>query len=198
MLRQVPCGAIATGFQPYPSDATDTATAVQFPVCKHGGWQECGLQSQQLCAANITGDPLQMAALVDCHFAKGSASGAAAISPTTGSDCADEVSLDYEKIYSCAFEGQYPVPYGLGLLLAAFSEQLSRGVKAVPQMYIDGEQTIAWQDEGALLKAICDAYKGAAKPAGCADATVARLSLSAARRRASSGFVGTELCSTTA
>ena len=39
--------------------------------------------------------------------------GAGVISPTIGADCAAQLKFDYAKVYSCAFEGQYPAPYGL-------------------------------------------------------------------------------------
>ena len=70
---QNPCGKIATAFKPYPAAAAEAAAegAEEFPVCRHGGWQECGMQSEALCVANMTGDPLAMAALVDCHFRLG-------------------------------------------------------------------------------------------------------------------------------
>lgn len=175
-LRQIPCGAIATAFQPYPSESTaDTIAPIAFPVCKHGGWQECGLQSEQLCVKNVTGDPYKMAALVDCHFDAGAAGGAGIISPTTGSDCAKNLSIPYKEIYECAFEGQYPVPYGKGLLLGAFSEQLARGVKTVPTMFLNGKETMAWSSSASLLKAICEAYTGPAPPKGCAASNVAKL-----------------------
>ena len=145
---------------------------MQFPVCHHGGWQECGLQSQALCALNITGDALQMAALVDCHFSKGAATGATAKDlPTAGSACSANVGIDYAKLFACAFEGQYPVPYGKGLLLAAFEKQIGRGVNSVPRMYLDGTETETWQDPKALLSAICAAYEkknpGVSLPKGC-------------------------------
>ena len=84
MRAQNPCGKIATAFKPYPAEAAaeaaaeeaveaavEAAGAEEFPVCRHGGWQECGMQAEALCVANMTGDPLAMAALVDCHFRLG-------------------------------------------------------------------------------------------------------------------------------
>ena len=79
--------------------------------------------------------------------------------------------IDYAKLFACAFEGQYPVPYGKGLLLAAFEKQIGRGVNSVPRMYLDGTETETWQDPKALLSAICAAYEkknpGVSLPKGC-------------------------------
>lgn len=191
-LRQIPCGALATGFKPYPGGSDDDDDS-GFPVCKHGGWQECGLQSQQLCAKNLTGDALSMASLVDCHFAAGSAGGAGVLSPTAGKDCAAQLGLDYSKVYQCAFEGQYPVPYGLGLLSEAFSEQNERAIKAVPSMFLNGQLTMAWSDTPTLLAAVCAAYTGPSAPAGCAPSNIERLRKEAALRDSSRRQ--TELCS---
>ena len=63
-----------------------------------------------------------------------------------------------------------------GLLLAAFNEQLSRSVKSVPTMFINGRQTQAWGSTGELLKAVCAAYTGASPPAGCSASNIERLS----------------------
>lgn len=177
-LREVPCGAIAKSFKPYPTDSSgidQTNDDEAFPVCKHGGWQECGLQSEALCAANVTGDELVMSQLINCHFEKGAAGGAGLMSPTIGADCALELGLDYDKIFACAFEGQYPVPYGLGLLLGSFNEQNERGVKATPTVMIDGTPTETWGSTANLLEAICGAYTGSTPPAGCASSNILRI-----------------------
>ena len=156
-LKQNPCGGIAIGFQPYPNE---TATgAITFPVCKHGGWQECGLRSQTLCALNITGDPFAMAALVDCHFRNGSAAGAGAMNPTIGSTCASLLGMDYRKLFACAFEGQYPEPYVKGLLLAAFQKSNRPKCQIGSTMFLDGEETIAWTSSAKLLGASCAAIR---------------------------------------
>jgi len=187
-LSQNPCGKIATAFKPYPAspEAVDQSAeavtevvaeaAEEFPLCRHGGWQECGMQAEALCVANMTGDPFAMAALVDCHFSKGSSAGAATTSPTLGSDCAAQLGFDYQKIFTCAFEGQYPAPYGKGLLAAAFNRQISRKIMTVPTMFLNGEETMAWSDPSKLLGAICAAYQGPSPPAGCSQGNIEHIS----------------------
>ena len=43
-LREIPCGALATAYKPYPSSsgrANEDPDDGYFPVCRHGGWSEC-------------------------------------------------------------------------------------------------------------------------------------------------------------
>jgi hypothetical protein len=87
--------------------------------------------------------------------------------------------MDYRKLFACAFEGQYPEPYGKGLLLAAFQNQIGRSVKSVPTMFLDGEETIAWTSSAKLLGAICAAFTknnpSVSTPAGCDAGRIASL-----------------------
>ena len=155
-LREIPCGALATAYKPYPSSsgrANEDPDDGYFPVCKHGGWSECGLQAEALCAGNLTNTTTQ-ARLIDCHFQHGAAGGAGVMSSTIGADCAAEVGLDYDAVFACAFEGQYPVPYGLGLLHAAFSEQNERDVQGTPSVFIDGEATDAAFNSATLVSRV--------------------------------------------
>ena len=76
------------------------------------------------------------------------------MSSTIGADCAAEVGLDYDAVFACAFEGQYPVPYGLGLLHAAFSEQNERDVQGTPSVFIDGEATDAAFNSATLVSRV--------------------------------------------
>jgi hypothetical protein len=93
--------------------------------------------------------------------------------------------LNYSQLYACAFEGQYPIPYGKGLLLGAFEKQISRGVKAVPSMYLDGVETAAWTDPAKLLETICSTFTkknpSASPPAGCNKTAVDTLRRKVAR-----------------
>jgi len=66
--RPSPCGRVVQTYENVSSVQDD-----QFPVCKHGGWFECGLQAQQLCALNLTGSVDSTLKLIDCHFDSGSA-----------------------------------------------------------------------------------------------------------------------------
>lgn len=150
----------------YEKDAAVTDDA--FPVCKHGGWYECGMQAQQLCALNLTGSEWVAAEVIKCHFDHGSASPNP--SPNMTVDCAAKTGIDPQALMNCMFHAQYPAPYGTGLLHESFLLRYEPqfAVTMTPTVFVDGVQPSTWSD-GGLLKAICDAYKGP-KPKGCSAA----------------------------
>jgi len=161
--RPHPSGRIVKTYE-YTTVADDS-----FPVCKHGGWYECGMQAQQLCVLNMTGSAWKAAETIKCHFDHGSTSPTP--SPNMTVECAAKTGLDPQALMHCMFHAQYAPPYGSGLLLSSFlvRHEPAFQVTMTPTVFVDGKIPPTWSD-GGLLKAICDAYQGP-KPKGCATVT---------------------------
>ena len=142
-----------------------------FTYCRHGGWYECELQSNFLCAREMSGNSSAVAfAFNECvndqlgavsdpgHFPRLDVKGAL-------DTCAMSQHIDPQQLYACARER------GPQLLDGTASEGNRRGVAFAPTEYINGKQMADYTN--VTLAAVCEAYKGANKPPACSSKAAA-------------------------
>jgi len=154
--KPYPAGLIATAYQ------NPLTTNNSYPVCEHGGWKECELQAYQLCFANSTNhDSRATKSLIDCHLREMEQGRALNVT----AECASKLKLslkEHEALQACASSGA-----AVQLLQSAFLVGVRRGIIGTPSVFINGQLALGWYNNNtALLMAICDAYSGA-RPAGC-------------------------------
>lgn len=153
-----------------------------FSYCRHGGWYECELQSNFLCARMLSNNSsmaqFDFAECVNDKLGFAADPGTFPQLDVKGAldDCAGASKLDTQALYACARET------GPALLDASFAEGDARGIAFAPTLYINGVQlpsnkfTISVAD-------ICDAYTGSPKPAACAKPARAQATVDAALKQ---------------
>jgi len=152
--RPNPAGLIATSYM-NPLSHNDS-----YPVCVHGGWTECGLQAYQLCVLNTTGDPWALKRVFDCHLSQFQHGPKSQLNITA--ECAVKLHLDHEKLQLCSQGIDATL-----LLQSMFLKAAHRGIIGTPSIFVDGKIAVGWyENRTALLKQVCEAYRGP-PPRGC-------------------------------
>jgi hypothetical protein len=148
-----------------------------YMYCRHGGWYECELHAHYLCAKKMSNnDSYAMFDFVECaNAAMGAQSDPGNFPLTTAVDvmknCATKLKYNWEKLTECTKTDAQQ------LEIAAAAHGYNRGIHFAPTVFVSGKEVSGQTgvDIKAMLKTICDDYKGT-KPAACSAASIAAMS----------------------